>query len=505
VGLCLIAFFLPLSEYITSAAHFLIIANWLIEFNIIVKLRKLIKNKSILVFLFLFLVPVIWLINSKNLGFAFRDLQIKLPLLALPIVIGTSDSLSKNKINWIVKVFIAGVLISTLAGLFSYFGMIKDPKLDNVRNLSVFVSHIRLSLMICLSVLSIFYFIHEKIIYKAYMIIIASLIIVWLVGFLVMIQGFTGLSALIVIGLLALAIKTFKEKRKILKIIYAVVLFGIPITIFGYMFVQIRTFYTPTIDQTIVRTQTINGNLYYNDVNSKLRENGNLIYREICDKELYAEWNKRSQLSLDGKDLSEQDLLQTLIRYLTSKGLTKDAIGMSEMSDKDIRNVENGVTNYRFVQNGGINQRVYNIIWQIDVYAKGGNPSGHSLTQRIEYLKAGLILAHNNFWFGTGTGDIDDVYKEHYIIRRSQLESVYRHRAHNQYLTFFVSFGVLGALLCFIGFFYPILIEFSSKNFYFAVFILIAMLSMLTDDTLETTTGVVFIGFFYSLFLWGEK
>jgi len=120
-------------------------------------------------------------------------------------------------------------------------------------------------------------------------------------------------------------------------------------------------------------------------------------------------------------------------------------------------------------------------------------------------MKAGLIVAYRNFWIGTGTGDIDDEYKSLYIERHSQLDSQYRHRAHNQFLTFFVSFGVIGGVLCFIAIFYPVILEFKFKNYLFGVFFLIMILSMLTDDTLETTTGVVFISYFYSLFLWGEK
>ena len=51
--------------------------------------------------------------------------------------------------------------------------------------------------------------------------------------------------------------------------------------------------------------------------------------------------------------------------------MDKDAEGFKELTDKDIVNIEAGHTNYRFVDKRGISQRVYNIIWQIDVYLKG--------------------------------------------------------------------------------------------------------------------------------------
>lgn len=282
-------------------------------------------------------------------------------------------------------------------------------------------------------------------------------------------------------------------------------LFLIPFSILLNLGIQIKSFYTPTVEKSEYPLFTVNGNPYYHDLNSGMLENGNLVYVDICEKELSAAWTTRSTMSLSGNDKNGQNLRHTLIRYLASKGFKKDAEGVAALSNEDIIAIENGNTNYRFVGHRSLNQRIYNIIWQIDVYARGGNPSGHSITQRIEYEKYGSILAFRNFWFGTGTGDLDDEYKKLYIERASQMYPQYRHRAHNQYLTFYISFGVFGAFLCLFAWFYPALSNWRKKNFYFFVFFLIAMLSMFTDDTLETTTGVVFVAFFYSLFLWGEN
>jgi len=504
-GLCLIAMFLPLSEYITNAAILFTITNFLIEADYKNKLRKLWQTKSLLVFLLLFLVHLLWLINTENFGFAMTDLRIKLPLLALPVVIGTSAALTRKQINIISAIFIGGVLISTLSGLLSNFGIIFKPDTENVRNLSVFVSHIRLSLMICLSILIIFYFMYDGIIKNKYLYIPALAIILWFIFFLGMIQGFTGLVSLTIVGLIAFGIRAFNEKIKTRRIIMLTILFLVPSGMLLFIGLQVKQFYTPTVEPKDSPTFTVNGNAYYTDKTSRLIENGNLIYADICEKELHSAWSKRSDMNLSHEDERGQSLLHTLIRYLTSKGLRKDAEGVFALTDEDIMLIENGKTNYKFAKHRSLNQRLYNIIWQIDVYAKGGNPSGHSITQRIEYLKYGSILAYRNFWFGTGTGDLDDEYKALYIERRSELEPQYRHRAHNQYLTFYVSFGFLGAILCLFAWFYPALSEMKIKNYHFAVFFLIALLSMLTDDTMETTTGVVFISYFYSLFLWGES
>lgn len=505
IGLCIIAFFLPLSEYITNAAVLLTIANFLFEANYKTKFNRFLKNKTISVFLILFLVHIIWLINSSNLDFAFSDIKIKLPLLALPVVIGTSDALSRKKINLICFFFIGGVLLSSLSGLLTNFGIIFKADTENVRNLSIFISHIRLSLMICLSIILIYYFINKKILKNIFVKVLAIIISGWFVVFLGMVQGFTGIISLIIVGLIVFGIRSFREKNRIKRAIMICVFFIVPLSIIGYLGIQIKRFYTPTVTRTEYPLFTTNGNAYFHDKESGILENGNLVYVDICEKELQSAWSTRSKLNLSGNDAKGQNLIHTLIRYMTSKGLRKDANGVAALSDEDIRFIENGKTNYRYAKNRSLNQRVYNIIWQIDVYSKGGNPSGHSITQRVEYLKYGSILAFRNFWFGTGTGDLDDEYKSLYIERASDIEPQYRHRAHNQYLTVYISFGIFGAFLCFFAWFYPAIMEIKAKNFYFAVFFLIALLSMFTDDTLETTTGVVFIAYFYSLFLWGEK
>ncbi|NLP20482.1 MAG: hypothetical protein GX378_06930, partial [Bacteroidales bacterium] len=77
------------------------------------------------------------------------------------------------------------------------------------------------------------------------------------------------------------------------------------------------------------------------------------------------------------------------------------------------------------------------------------------------------------------------------------------HRAHNQFLTFYITFGIIGASFCMLAWFYPIFTNFRSRSPYFILFFLIASFSMFADDMLETSSAVVFISFFYSLFLWG--
>ena len=159
VGLLLIAFFMPLSMFVTNASILLIVANWFVEGRYPAKWERIKENKGILVFCVIFLAHLLWLVNTSNFDYALSDLRIKLPLLALPIAIGTSEALSMKRLNTILLVFVSGVFVASVAGFCAKF--FDDG--TNYRSLSLFISHIRLSLMICLSVFVLGYFVGRKI------------------------------------------------------------------------------------------------------------------------------------------------------------------------------------------------------------------------------------------------------------------------------------------------------------------------------------------------------
>ncbi len=504
-SLCLLVTSVSVSEYVTSITIWLLLTNWLFEGKFKEKLIRLKQDKTISIFLILYIVPVIWLLNTVNFDFAFNDLRIKLPLLVFPIIIGTTKMLNTKELLIIFRCFFLGLLISTISGVLAYHGIFKYKDIENFRHISVFISHIRLALMLCLAIFLIVYLLDKNLLKHKIEKIFSVLIAVWFFIFLFIIQAFTGFVILFTVGFILLIIKQRTLKSLLHKRIIGAIVILLPLAAIIYFSLFIKDFYTPTPAFDENRNKTSYGNLYYNDYDSRLLENGNYIYRHINEEELYREWAKRSQMSLDSVNSSGQEMVHILLRYMTSKGLSKDAEGIKALTDEDIIAIQSGSTNYRFNNNSFITKRLYSILWQMDVYLKGGNPSGHSITQRFEFIKAALILAHQNFWLGTGTGDLDDEYKRHYIETRSILEPDFRHRAHNQYLTFFICFGVFGALLCFIAVFLPIIINRAHKNYYFMVFFCIALISMLNEDTIETMIGVIFFSFFYSLFMWGYQ
>ena len=86
----------------------------------------------------------------------------------------------------------------------------------------------------------------------------------------------------------------------------------------------------------------------------------------------------------------------------------------------------------------------------------------------------------------------------------SKLDSDHYLRSHNQYLAITVAFGIFGLAFFLFALFYPMLFLNQMGNFLYVVFLLTLVLSMLTEDTLETQAGATFFAFFNAFFLYAQ-
>jgi O-antigen ligase len=129
------------------------------------------------------------------------------------------------------------------------------------------------------------------------------------------------------------------------------------------------------------------------------------------------------------------------------------------------------------------------------------NPGGHSIIQRLEFWRTSLLIIEKNPWFGVGTGDIPSAYKNQYEEMDSKLQPQFRHRAHNQYLATFVTFGMVGVIWFIISLIYPAIALKKFRSYRYVVFWITIMLSMLVEDTLETQMGATLFAFFNAFLL----
>lgn len=488
-----LAFGLPLGKIFMSISTIGISATWLLEGRFKEKKQRLKDLKYAPIWLSgLFFIPVIWLFNTSNYSYAFRQIELALPLLAFPIVIGTSPHIDNKTVRQIILAFLAGLFVSTTISFLIYLKIIPtDKDVSNVRNISIFMSHIRLSLMVCLgTLLSIYLAIKEKSLLKIGYIITA----IWFVLFIIILKAGTAwvilLSQIIIVPV---SIAFLKKKW-----IYSL----LSISLLALFYIAIRRSYS---DYHYIKPDELkpgkeyseNGEKYQNDPKTKITENGYLIYRNIAPFEVARAWNKRSNISIDERDHKGQPIQYTLYRYLTSKGLYKDSIGVYSLSQNEIQEIEDGVTSV--VKYNSITSRLRSIFHDIDLIKSGKLEQGHTLAQRVAYLIVGWEIAKEHFWFGTGTGDVVESYKEKYNHIYTDYDKQHQLKALNQFLSLMVSFGIIGLILWLLFWIIPM---FKLKaNIVYLSFTLIIIISFLSDNTLHRQAGITFFAFFNSLLL----
>lgn len=307
-SLVLLALGLVVSEPVMSIAQFLLAGNWMWEGNFKNKFRILKERKSILLLLSIFLLHILWLINTHDdFNYALHDLRIKLPLLVLPLIIGTSPSLTNRHLKILMQLFIATVITSSFISTSVLMG-ITPIVISDIRDISLFISHIRFALLIDVSIFCLLFFLfNPRILLTSTEKIIYGLAIFWLILFLVFMQSVTGLVILFITGFILLIYLVSKMRSLFVRYaIFTVVLF-IPVIAVGYVYYVIKDFYhIRPIDLQSLEKTTAAGNYYYHQPDIKEFENGEYLYLYVCEKELAEEWNKKSTYKYDGKDKKDK-------------------------------------------------------------------------------------------------------------------------------------------------------------------------------------------------------
>ncbi|MEN8202184.1 MAG: O-antigen ligase family protein [Bacteroidota bacterium] len=499
-----IAASLPLSIFSTSMFQIVLLLNWLIEGRFREKWSRAAGNRALMVILMLYLLHVVGLLWSEDMAYGLKDMKIKLPLLILPVILATSRPLERKHVHRILLFFSLSVFVASLASVMKLLGWIPG-EIDGYRDLSIFMSHIRFSLMIVLTILIVVYFLFvlrnsitraERIFYL--------MGLIWFPIFLVLLKS---LSGIIIAGLLAFFILVrlvFEIRDQTIRFMVFVPVIMIPLFAIIYLGHSVNKFYNfDEFNPDQVDTHTVEGNRYKNFTELREVENGHYIWLHICDVELEREWNKVSDIDYSGHTTNGNSIRGTLIRFLTSRGYRKDAAGFKKLTPEEIKAIEHGTANHIYMQRFLLYPRIYEVIWEIDRYKMGFDPNEKSVVQRFLYLDAGWKIAREHLLFGVGNGDVKVAFRNYYESTDSPLYEKWRRRAHNQFLTFLISFGIPGLLISIFALVAPVFLAGRGRSFLAMGFMILFLLSMLNEDTLETACGAAFVAFFYSLFVFG--
>lgn len=529
VGLILIGIFLPTSKFGLSVSQFYLLALWMLlgldmrsinrmysekpfinriisritfSFNgiwSIIKTRfsDFIHNRVAVVMVSIYLMHFIGLIYTSDFQYAFKDLRIKLPLLVFPLILSSMKPLNRKQFDAVLWFFISSVFFVTILATIKF---IRRDFFD-VRELSVFVSHIRLSLCIVFSIFILgYYFIKRN--YSLIVKVIIAFLILWFLWQIMILESFIGALIIVALCVTLTLYFVFKSENMIAKICSVVAIIIIVCISIYYPYKVIHDYNTPeriVVEQLDTHTEL--GNPYTFDTLRYGVEDGRYVGLYISKHELIKAWNERSKKII--KHEYEPGYF-TLIRYLTSKDLRKDAAGISKLTDEDVLNIENGIANYNYIENPGLKTRIMKILVAYDFYRQHQVANGSSVFQRIEYIKASLNIIKKNPLIGIGTGDISNAFADYYEETNSKLEKENRLRCHNQYLAITITFGIVGLIWYIFSLLYPLSVK-NNRNYLYIVFLFIMLMSMLTEDTLETQIGVTLFAFFNSFLVFAKE
>lgn len=489
VAIMLLLLGIPFCRPLMTIGGIVLVANWFLEGKFIEKWNRLKNNRILFASLCLFAVYFIWFFLTDNYQEAWKDIWMKTPFLFMPIIFASSQPLSRIEINHLLKVYLIGLLISSVYGMLVFQ---LDSHLIDKREIAVFISYIRFEMNLCFAIAVAVYLIFQKE-EKKYVKCLLSFYLMWLFFLVFYIGALTAIILLVSIGVLLILKKVVETKNRFYRIALPLVFFAFIATFVVYTTVLIKQYYT--VDFVVAKADkyTAEGNLYTHNIEHSLIENGSYVLAYVCEDELRSEWNKRSTIDFE-------DRKKTLIRYLNSKGLRKDKAGVLQLSDEDIRHIEKGVANVVYLDNFGFKARLYGLLWELSDYNKSKKVSGYTLPQRFELWKNAYALFLKHPWVGVGTGDAKDAFAEQLYLSNSSLKDTEK-LSHNQYFFFLIQFGIVGFAIILFSLLYPVIASRKWQNNLFLAFLIIMFIAMLTDDTLERQDGVTFFAFFNAFFL----
>ncbi len=488
-SLFIIATSLPLSMFMMTVGIMVMLGNMILEWNWVQKWERIKQNK---ITLFLISFPLLFWIgffHTDQWTLAINSYLMKLPMLIIPLGIATEAPLKRAEIKAVFYFYLGSVL---LASGYTIFYLYSHP-IQDIREISVFISHIRFSLNIVLGIVIITFLIWNKEWRDRKLIPVLVLTGVWFFLYLFISQTLTGIIILFILILFLMFYMFFYFKKRLEYRIISILFFVLLVGLISYVsIITIDYFHT---DEKEIPAQKItkSGNPYWHNPDTWV-ENGSMIEYYLCLDEIKQEWPKRSQVPFE-------EVQQGLIRYLNSKGLHKDAEGIQKLTVEDIKNVENGYANVDYTHGIGLKRSLYPTFFSLSLYQKFGKIHQSSLLERIELWKTSFTILKHNWLFGVGVGDQKMELDQQLKLQNSEITKKEK-GCHNQYLTIWLSGGIFLLFLFLIMMIAPLFFKMEYRLLYLLFFILITV-SMFTEDTINTHAGVTFFSFFNALFLLG--
>jgi len=493
----LIAVSLFFSRFLISVGFILLALSWAFEGQLKAKFNFVKENKIGFYIVLLLLFHIIGLIYTDNMREGLNDVRIK-SFLFIIVAYGSGTRLSDKNRDVVFYIYVLSALLASFISSLNFYVINESAGIEDLGGMSLVGGNLFQAIMIVFAISLLCYFLyHSK--EKKYRL-FYFIVIVWFVFYLFLLNSLTGYVLLFFLLVYNFIYCFFKMEKSGANLKIVVGFLSVLIIAGVYVGSVINDFYRVDDENfSKLPETTVNGNKYFHDTISKQKENGHLINLNICINELHKEWNARSGFDYAGLDKKQQQLAQTLIRYLSSKKLSKDSVGVWTLQDKDIKLIEAGYANYLYADKYSLRARLYLILWQLEKYFNQNFADRQTISQRLVYMKVAGKIIEDNFWLGVSPGDVLDKSKEYTVLLNAGIGEDYTSRVHNQFLLEFVGLGVFGFIGFIVLMFYPYLQNKMWRNYLFTSFYLIVFLGFFADVLIEVQLGIAFFAFFYSL------
>ncbi|WP_180336455.1 O-antigen ligase family protein [Pontibacter ramchanderi] len=119
-------------------------------------------------------------------------------------------------------------------------------------------------------------------------------------------------------------------------------------------------------------------------------------------------------------------------------------------------------------------------------------------SNRVGPLVAGFSVAKDNWLWGVGTSDTEKAMEASYI--EHGLDQLIHLNTHNQYLDFLITFGIFGLALYLLTLLYPLYISIKYKYYLYTFFLILILISGITENILASNKGILLYALFNSIF-----
>ncbi len=437
----------------------------------------------------LYAVGLVW---SENLSEGFSQLNKALPFLVVPLYFFTVQPLENRQRKGLFVFALLCTFVLSLWGLVRLFFC----GYPDIASALPFGSHIRFALIVCIEIAFLMLWLlgKGKEISRNQLAVCLALI-----GYLVLYLFFSSsMTGIFILLLVVLPISLLQIRKRMPKRIFylAVSVFSFAVLVFAFaVSFYAYQYYTPK-----------NGTRH-----DCFIENGSYLYCSDCS-DLQTEKAELEKGLLKHLNIPPDSLFHSgetsypytdiAYRYFNSKSLPISEQGFQTLTPKDKENVRNGIPNYIYAENNPLKTRLYKTFFEFEAFEHWNKVEGSSLIQRLELWHKTILLAEraDRRWFGVGTGDLKGELNKQLEVSDSQLAGSGM-RTHNQYLTVFATFGLIGFLVFCLWLFYPMFALRGNRNACYVCFFAIVLVSMFAEDTLDNQQGIMFFTLLNSFFL----